>query len=166
MQGYQLTWGNHVSAVQAAKTVQELKLTWSKPEVTEASDPKPGKPFALMYIPKLGGTWVQPVIEGSSKQETGLDTDDLTAGLGHYPATALPGHVGNFAVAGHRATHGQPFAQLDKVATGDKIYVQRGRHLVHVPRQQHSDRRRQTGWKSWSRSRASRGRRPTRLGSR
>ena len=39
-------------------------------------------------------------------------------GVGHYPDTALPGQVGNFAVAGHRATYGEPFAQPRPAAAG------------------------------------------------
>jgi len=42
----------------------------------------------------------------------------------HYKGTALPGQVGNFAVAGHRATHGQPFANLDQLRIGDLIIVE------------------------------------------
>jgi sortase A len=32
--------------------------------------------------------------------------------------------VGNFAVAGHRITHGEPFANLLKLNTGDMIIVE------------------------------------------
>ena len=35
-----------------------------------------------------------------------------------------PGEVGNFAVAAHRATHGEPFAHLDSIQVGDKIIVE------------------------------------------
>jgi sortase A len=50
--------------------------------------------------------------------------DELAQGVVHYKHTALPGQVGNFAVAGHRATHGQPFADLNKVRPGDKVIVE------------------------------------------
>jgi sortase A len=36
----------------------------------------------------------------------------------------MPGQVGNFAVAGHRVTHGQPFARLLDLNRGDKIVVE------------------------------------------
>ena len=58
-----------------------------------------------------------PVVEGVS-------LDDLAKGVGHYPKTVLPGEVGNFAVAGHRATHGEPFAYLDEVRKGDAVVVE------------------------------------------
>ena len=36
----------------------------------------------------------------------------------------MPGQVGNFAVAGHRATNGEPFAHLDTLEPGDKVVVE------------------------------------------
>ena len=54
----------------------------------------------------------------------GVRLEDLAAGVGHYPATALPGRIGNFAVAGHRATNGEPFAALDQVRAGDAVVVE------------------------------------------
>ena len=54
----------------------------------------------------------------------GVSLPDLSRGVGHYPSTALPGQVGNFAVAGHRATHGEPFAHLDLVRVGDSLVVE------------------------------------------
>ena len=54
----------------------------------------------------------------------GVGDDDLAKGPGHFPGTALPGKVGNFAVAGHRATHGEPFAYLDKLEVGDPVVVE------------------------------------------
>ena len=76
--------------------------------------PKDGKPLAELTIPRLSGSWI--VVQGVS-------LDDLALGPGHYPGTAMPGQVGNFAVAGHRATHDQPFAYLDQVRVGDRLIV-------------------------------------------
>ncbi len=42
---------------------------------------------------------------------------------GHYKGTALPGQDGNFAVAGHRVSHGGVFEHLDKVRKKNNIYV-------------------------------------------
>ena len=44
----------------------------------------------------------------------------------HYPGTALPGEIGNFSVAGHRATNGEPFAYLDQLREGDAVVVETG----------------------------------------
>ena len=54
----------------------------------------------------------------------GVSLPDLSRGVGHYPKTAVPGEIGNFAVAGHRATNGEPFAHLDAVKVGDSLVVE------------------------------------------
>lgn len=89
--------------------------------------PLPGDAFARMRIPRLGDSWSWIVVSG-------VDLGSLTAGPGHYPDSAAPGENGNFAVAGHRATYGEPFAYLDTLQVGDEIFVERGgreyRYLV------------------------------------
>ncbi len=61
-----------------------------------------GQPFAFIRIPRFGGSWRFAIVQG-----TGLP--QLALGPGHVPGTALPGQVGNFAVAAHRVTAGNPF---------------------------------------------------------
>ncbi|MGH3327574.1 MAG: class E sortase [Streptomycetales bacterium] len=78
-----------------------------------------GEGFALIYIPRLGSDYVKPVLEGVSP---GI----LDSGVGHYPETTMPGKLGNFSVAGHRATNGEPFAYLDGVRPGDRVVVETG----------------------------------------
>ena len=83
-----------------------------------AADLRPGQPWGVLRIPRLGGpTWAKPVLEG-----VGLDV--LADGLGHYPGTALPGDVGNLAVAGHRAGHGNPLIDIDTIQPGDVLVVE------------------------------------------
>ncbi|GAA1428879.1 hypothetical protein GCM10009616_09670 [Microlunatus lacustris] len=48
----------------------------------------------------------------------------LARGVGHYQWTAQPGEVGNFGIAGHRITQGEPFARLLELDAGDKIIVE------------------------------------------
>ncbi|MEV3992795.1 class E sortase [Streptomyces sp. NPDC049837] len=43
---------------------------------------------------------------------------------GHYPGTAQPGQAGNFALAGHRNTHGEPFRHINRLRKGDEIIVE------------------------------------------
>ncbi|MFJ3440395.1 class E sortase [Streptomyces sp. NPDC086081] len=84
--------------------------------------PKPyarGRPFAIMYIPRLGFTWNAPVLEGTA-------TATLKKGLGHYPETARLGQRGNFAVAGHRRTHGDPFKDFPRLRRGDAVVLTDG----------------------------------------
>lgn len=77
-----------------------------------------GQVMAMLYSPRLGSDWSAPVREG-------LDDSQLnTSGLGHYPSTQLPGEPGNFAMAGHRQTHGNVLWDQDALQSGDRIYVQ------------------------------------------
>jgi Sortase domain len=43
---------------------------------------------------------------------TNVDADARQHGIGHCQGTAMPGAVGNFAVAGHRQTHGAVWTVL------------------------------------------------------
>lgn len=86
--------------------------------------PASSQAFALLRIPRLGRDWLSPVVEGVARGPFDLAPEELGRGVVHYPKTALPGGRGNFAVAGHRATHGEPFRDLDQVRTGDEISVE------------------------------------------
>ncbi|MEU1860798.1 class E sortase [Streptomyces gardneri] len=72
--------------------------------------------FAILRIPRLGLT--APVARGISKRSV-LDKGYV----GHYPGTAGPGLPGNFALAGHRNTHGEPFRYINWLRPGDEISV-------------------------------------------
>lgn len=80
---------------------------------------KGGKPFAIMYIPRLGFTWNKPVLENTA-------TSTLKKGLGHYANTARLGQKGNFAVAGHRRTYGDPFKDFPELRHGDAVVLTDG----------------------------------------
>lgn len=126
---YELVWTN-VSADRHESAVRRgLERTFPSPAAsahpgtstsTLPNQPplqvKRNKAFAVMYIPALGKHWAKAVIEGSA-------LSDLKGTLGHYPQTQLPGQLGNFAVAGHRATNGQPLADIPKLVTGSLVYV-------------------------------------------
>ncbi|MFJ3200285.1 class E sortase [Streptomyces sp. NPDC086989] len=104
-------------------------------EREEAAYP-PGRAFAEMYIPRFGPDWNKPVLEGTG-------TELLKRGLGHYPGTARPGATGNFSVAGHRRTYGDPFKDFPELRPGDAVilkdattwytYTVRGGPLRTVP---------------------------------
>lgn len=79
----------------------------------------PGGPFAVMYIPRFGFTWNKPVLE-----DTAVGT--LKKGLGHYAGTAQLGQSGNFAVAGHRRTYGDPFKDFPELRPGDAVVLTDG----------------------------------------
>lgn len=76
-----------------------------------------GTAFAIVRIPRFGDDYARPVLEGTSR-------DILMDGVGHYPQTARPGAVGNFAIAGHRTTYGRPFHDIDLLRSGDRIVIE------------------------------------------
>ncbi|MEU9266542.1 class E sortase [Streptomyces sp. NPDC048251] len=79
-------------------------------------EPRSSQAYAVLRIPRLGLR--VPVAEGTSKQNV------LNKGYaGHYVGTEQPGQEGNFAVAGHRNTHGEPFRYLNRLRKGDKVEV-------------------------------------------
>ncbi len=96
--------------------LQSAAPDYGTPPVAEA--PANGKTFGIIYIPRFGDTYSRPLAEGTS-----IDVLD-TLGLGHYGSTAMPGEVGNFAVAGHRQTHGAVLDNIHTLTPGDKIYIQ------------------------------------------
>ncbi|HEX4491837.1 MAG TPA: class E sortase [Acidimicrobiia bacterium] len=73
-----------------------------------------GGPAARIRIPKIGVNDI--VVQGTAR-------DDLAKGPGHYPATPLPGQIGNVAIAGHRTTHSKPFYNLNELVPGDDIII-------------------------------------------
>ncbi|MFE0176877.1 class E sortase [Streptomyces sp. NPDC059002] len=80
---------------------------------------KDGKAFAVMYIPRFGFTWNKPVLQGTG-------TDVLKKGLGHYDSTAQLGQKGNFSVAGHRRTYGDPFKDFPELRPNDAVVLTDG----------------------------------------
>ncbi|WP_412077895.1 class E sortase [Streptomyces xanthophaeus] len=84
------------------------------------------KAYAVLRIPRLG--IAVPVAQGIDKRAV-LDKGYA----GQYPGTAQPGAAGNFALAGHRNTHGEPFRYINRLRAGDELIVDvRGRRYVYV----------------------------------
>ncbi|MFP5068501.1 class E sortase [Pseudonocardia nantongensis] len=88
----------------------------AEPVVGHSEGAPDGTPLARMRIPRLGTDMDYVVLQG-----TGPDV--LSRGPGHYRATAGPGEVGNFAVAGHRNGRAGVFEQLDQLRPCDVIEV-------------------------------------------
>lgn len=118
---YQLWWTNVLAGQETDQAKEQIEDTWAKGE-TKPEAFEPGEGFAIMYIPKLDV--VVPVAEGIDK------TKVLDKGMaGHYAEgklkTAMPSDKqGNFAVAGHRNTHGEPFRYINRLKPGDPIVVE------------------------------------------
>ncbi|MFD9000560.1 class E sortase [Streptomyces sp. NPDC059582] len=93
--------------------------TRRQPAPATASAPDWSQAYAVLTIPRLHLR--VPVAEGTSKR------DVLNKGyVGHYRGTQQPGQAGNFAVAGHRNTHGEPFRYVNRLRKGDEVRVETG----------------------------------------
>ncbi|MFJ9815909.1 class E sortase [Streptomyces sp. NPDC101151] len=118
---YQLWWTNVRAHAQAGSETHQLQDDWASgkrsPGVFE-----PGQGFAILHIPELDV--VAPIAEGVSNKRV------LDKGMvGHYGEgtlkTAMPdARTGNFGLAAHRNTHGEPFRYINKLKPGDPVVVE------------------------------------------
>ena len=149
---HQLWWTNHQARLGAERQVRMLEQEWEatepepvaappggqgggtsppptrRPAPAPASAPRPAlsSAYAVLRIPVLSLS--VPVAPGVSKRGV-LDKGYV----GHYPRTGRPGQAGNFALAGHRNTHGEPFRYVNRLRRGDEIRVRtRQREYVYV----------------------------------
>lgn len=91
-----------------------------------AKPPPRASAYGVLRIPRLGVA--VPVAQGVDKRSV-LDKGYA----GHYAGTAQPGAEGNFALAGHRNTHGEPFRYINRLRAGDELIVDvRGKRYVYL----------------------------------
>ncbi len=126
--GYQVYLTDYFAHAAQTKAKQALVTRWKTgPDpllpLPDGSLPRlpVGTGIANLYIPRLGRDYAWTIVQGTSAA-------DPQKGPGHYPGTALPGQVGNFAVAGHRVGRGEPFLDLDRLRAGDAVIVETESH--------------------------------------
>ncbi|MGX1271155.1 sortase A [Streptomyces phaeoluteigriseus] len=118
---YQLWWTNVRAHAQADREASSLQDDWANGKRNPGAF-SPGQGFAILHIPKLDV--VVPIAEGISNKKV------LDKGMvGHYGEdalkTAMPdAKTGNFGLAGHRNTHGEPFRYINRLQPGDPIVVE------------------------------------------
>ncbi|GLY22645.1 hypothetical protein Misp04_23770 [Micromonospora sp. NBRC 101691] len=123
--GYEVWGKSAIVGAHQSDLSQQLEQAWGPqgdPTVAPSATPGPrttpsppvnGKPIAGLYIPSLDKNWV--VVEGVTQK-------DIRYAPGHYPASAMPGELGNFSVAGHR--NRATFWRLDELDEGAAIVVE------------------------------------------
>jgi sortase A len=112
---YELWWTGLTTRRDQHKLLTTLRNEWSHGQ--KIANPPLGSGIAILRIPRFGPKYMFVVVQGTS-------TADLIKGPGHYPGTAMPGKVGNFAVAGHRTTYLHPFYNLNELKSGDPIVLE------------------------------------------
>jgi len=101
-------WDQPSQVSQPSEPRQPSGCTGSVPQVRPAN----GEPFALIRIPRFGPDWEFTIVEGATLAQ-------LSSGTGHV----FPGQPGNFAVAAHDVTAGNPFLHLGDLRPGNIVTV-------------------------------------------
>ncbi|MGW7362848.1 class E sortase [Streptomyces sp. NPDC054841] len=122
---YEVWWTGLQSSRNTEAATADIVRQWAERPQLGASQlprrPSPGEIFAIVHLPSLGVR--APIAEGVNKR-TVLDKGQV----GHYPGGmygVFPWEPkGNFAVAAHRTTHGEPFRNLDRLKPGDTVVVE------------------------------------------
>lgn len=120
--GYQYVGTNLIAQHGFRTDASRLRTQWiderkADPQGLKQPSTRPEDAVGLLRIPALGAAYEVPILNGT---ELGV----LAKGVGHYSSTAQAGQIGNFALAGYRVTHGQPFARLLGLDSGDEIIVE------------------------------------------
>ena len=105
---------NVVAKHRQAEIKKDTKLKWDK-----GVD---GGAIAMLRVKRFGDDYEVPIVKGFGK-------DALARGVGWDSKNAKPGEIGNFAIAGHRVTHGEPFSKFPKLKKGDLVVVETRRDI-------------------------------------
>lgn len=100
------------NAIPSAKEAKLTGASWRPDHLRLIT----GQPFALIRVPAFGPNWQFAIVQGTSLSQ-------LALGPGHVPGTGLPGQPGNFVVAAHDVTAGNPFLHLRTLRYPDKVYI-------------------------------------------
>lgn len=117
--GWQFYGTNIVAHHTQQRVLAGLRQDWrgSTGQGGTASEAGRGKASALVRIPRFGDDYVVPVLEG-------VGDEQLASGFGHFPDAATAGRRGNYALAAHRVTHGEPLRDMPKLRPGDEVVVE------------------------------------------
>ncbi len=113
--GWQMYGTNWVSEKKQAEAIEALTVEWERGQ--ELARVPAGRVSAIVRIPRFGEGYEVPLIEGTSDAA-------LASGISHFEDSAEPGAKGNFALAGHRVTHGEPLRRMPELQPGDEVIVE------------------------------------------
>lgn len=108
-------WGtNWQSRKTHERLIEELNSACAGGE--ELADSDKGPVIGIVRIPEFGKKYQVPLLEGTTDEV-------LAAGFGHLEDTQLMGERGNFVIAGHRVTHGEPLRDMPELEPGDEVII-------------------------------------------
>jgi sortase A len=118
--GWQMYGTNMVARGQQETNLTQIDEAWAGETGNGEEDAvatEHGVIASVLRIPRFGDDWRMPIIESVSE-------DALAVGVGHFPDSVDPGEKGNYAIAAHRVTHGEPFRNMPSLQPGDKVIVE------------------------------------------
>lgn len=108
-------WGTNVVAKQEhSQILQAIDDDWGQGLDSDA--------IGVLRVERWGDDYEVPIVKG-------FEDEDLARGVGWYEDGAMPGEIGNFAIAGHRVTHGEPFRDFLELQAGDLVEVETRTHV-------------------------------------
>ena len=108
------------STTEAPATTTTMAVTTTSEALPIPLPPPP--PRANEPIVELG-TMEMPKIGVTKTLFEGVSLTVLDYGPGHWPGTAMPGHVGNVVIGGHRTSRDRPFRNIDQLVIGDEMIL-------------------------------------------
>jgi len=132
--GWQMVGTNVVAQRAHDREVVTTVERWDRAEAVATTTirraplppPATGKEAAVIRIPRFGPSYAVPI-------HAGVTDGVLARGFGHFKISATPGGWGNYALAAHRVTHGEPLRQVLKLRPGDTVVVST-RHWTYTYR--------------------------------
>ena len=97
--------------------VDEATEQWAAVDANPQISTAYGDVSAVIRIPAFGEDYAVPLLKGTSEEA-------LASGFGHIPDSAAAGAKGNFAIAAHRITHGEPLRYMPALDVGDEVVVE------------------------------------------
>jgi LPXTG-site transpeptidase (sortase) family protein len=92
----------------ATRTLESPRQPYSSP-----LRPVLGRDSFTLRIPQIGGSWTV---------KEGVREADIKSNPGHFPGTALPGEIGNVAIAGHRSN--AIFKNVHQLRVGHAVVIE------------------------------------------
>lgn len=121
--GYKVFIQDEVIGAKQTQLAQQFGHDAKSKFVDPAQAKSLGQIFGRMFIPRFGTDWTRLVAQGTRWHPV---LNEI--GVGHYNNSALPGAVGNFAVAAHRGGFGGSFKNIHRLRAGDRVYLETNKY--------------------------------------
>jgi sortase A len=130
--GWQTWVASPLAASQQERAAAAQSKDWAGAQTSPSAAPGAGSvpvgraprfagTVAVLVVPRFGSDWSRVVRQGVDEDAI---LNSIDAGVGHYEGTAMPGGVGNFAIAAHDTGYGDAFRHVGRLRIGDPIYLQ------------------------------------------